>query len=116
MAFTTRADLKVKTRTPVVYTPQLLKTIRQYREETIPDDVRDRVYSLIAAANVDNSTNRRRHVQVLRAEREEREEKVKKGICPRCGGQLVMRKGRYGEFIACSNYPRCKFKWREGKK
>ena len=26
-----------------------------------------------------------------------------------CGGELLKRKGRYGEFIACSNYPKCKF-------
>lgn len=30
-------------------------------------------------------------------------------ICPKCGGQLVERKGRYGKFWGCSNYPRCKF-------
>ena len=29
-------------------------------------------------------------------------------ICELCGGELLKRKGRYGEFIACSNYPKCK--------
>lgn len=29
--------------------------------------------------------------------------------CPECGGDLVIRKGRYGEFVACSNYPECKY-------
>ena len=29
--------------------------------------------------------------------------------CPECGHDLVIRKGRYGEFIACSNYPECKY-------
>ena len=29
--------------------------------------------------------------------------------CPECGGDLVIRKGRYGEFVACSNYPTCKY-------
>lgn len=29
--------------------------------------------------------------------------------CPDCGNPLVIRKGRYGEFIACSNYPECKY-------
>ena len=28
--------------------------------------------------------------------------------CPDCGSPLVIRKGRYGEFVACSNYPTCK--------
>ena len=29
--------------------------------------------------------------------------------CPNCGSDLVIRKGRYGEFVACSNYPSCKY-------
>jgi len=30
-------------------------------------------------------------------------------ICPECGHDLVIRKGKYGEFTACSNYPRCTY-------
>lgn len=30
-------------------------------------------------------------------------------ICPVCGSPLVMRKSRFGEFEACSNYPNCKY-------
>ena len=29
--------------------------------------------------------------------------------CPLCGNILVIRNGKYGEFISCSNYPGCKF-------
>lgn len=29
--------------------------------------------------------------------------------CPECGGNLVIRKGKYGDFVACSNYPTCKY-------
>ncbi len=29
--------------------------------------------------------------------------------CPNCGSPLVIRKGKYGEFVACSNYPSCKY-------
>jgi DNA topoisomerase-1 len=29
--------------------------------------------------------------------------------CPEDGGQLLMRFGRFGAFIACSNYPECKY-------
>ena len=30
-------------------------------------------------------------------------------ICPRCSGKLIIKNGRYGKFIGCSNYPRCKY-------
>ncbi|MBQ6498139.1 MAG: type I DNA topoisomerase [Bacilli bacterium] len=29
--------------------------------------------------------------------------------CPNCGNPLVVRNGKFGEFIACSNYPTCKY-------
>ena len=37
-------------------------------------------------------------------------------MCPECGEPLVIRKGKYGEFTACSNYPECKYIKREEKK
>ena len=30
-------------------------------------------------------------------------------ICPVCGASMIFKKGRYGEFLGCSNYPKCKF-------
>ena len=30
-------------------------------------------------------------------------------ICPECGSKMVVRRGKYGEFEACSNYPECKY-------
>lgn len=41
-------------------------------------------------------------------------EKVKKEIqleekCPECGKPLIIRQGRFGDFIACSSYPECKY-------
>jgi len=29
--------------------------------------------------------------------------------CPQCGGVLVQRKGKYGAFVGCSNYPTCRY-------
>ena len=35
--------------------------------------------------------------------------------CPECGSPLVVRKSKYGEFTACSNYPTCKYIKKEQK-
>ena len=35
--------------------------------------------------------------------------------CPECGHPLVIRKGKYGSFTACSNYPECKYIKQEKK-
>ena len=29
-------------------------------------------------------------------------------ICDKCGGKMVIRMGRFGKFMACSNFPKCK--------
>jgi len=39
---------------------------------------------------------------------EKKQEKLDRQ-CPDCGGDLVVKFGRFGKFIACSNYPQCKF-------
>lgn len=46
------------------------------------------------------------HVAKIQTE----QQKIERGICPRCGGDLVLRHGQYGDFYGCSNYPKCKFK------
>ncbi len=35
--------------------------------------------------------------------------------CPECGSPLVVRKGKYGEFIGCSDYPKCHYIEKEEK-
>ncbi len=46
-------------------------------------------------------------------ENEEQAEKKQPEIadfkCEKCGGDMVLRTGRYGSFYACANYPACKF-------
>lgn len=49
----------------------------------------------------------------LSDEEKEEERKLNEEIadkkCPDCGGALKIKQGRYGKFIACENYPKCKF-------
>ena len=37
------------------------------------------------------------------------EEKKTGETCPDCGADLVVKEGRFGQFIACSNFPECKY-------
>lgn len=36
-------------------------------------------------------------------------------VCPNCNSPLVIRTGKYGKFVACSNYPTCKYVKKEEK-
>ena len=50
------------------------------------------------------------------AKEEKPEVKVVEGMkCEKCGGDMVLRNGRYGSFYACANYPKCKFTKQKNK-
>lgn len=51
-------------------------------------------------------------VQYQKAQNEMTKIKAKETdkICPICGSKLVIRKSKYGEFLGCSSYPKCKYK------
>lgn len=49
------------------------------------------------------------HTRDIKKIKKENQAKIKAGICPRCGGKLVEREGKYGKFIGCSNFPKCRF-------
>lgn len=35
-------------------------------------------------------------------------EEIPDRVCPKDGGKLLIRNGKYGKFISCANYPKCK--------
>ena len=109
VAFTTKADLKVTSKTDVVYTINLLKTIKKYNNETITDSEKEQIFAKLISLNIDSKTNRRAHVEVIHSNLVEKSNKVNNNICPKCRGTLVLRNGKYGLFKGCSNYPRCRF-------
>lgn len=54
-------------------------------------------------------------VKTAFSEMEKKAPKLTGETCPECGSELVIRKGKYGEFTACSNYPTCKYIKQEKK-
>lgn len=63
----------------------------------------DEIYNKLL--NAATEMNNKEHVQNIRQTQLE----LRDGVCPRCGGQLVEREGKYGKFWGCSNYPKCTF-------
>jgi hypothetical protein len=109
VAFSTKATLKVKTKQNLIYFSELKHTIKEYSEPRIAQESLDELSNIITTANIDSKENRKVHIQNIHAKIEEKEELVEQGICPKCGGELVERQGKYGVFVGCSNYPKCKF-------
>ena len=47
----------------------------------------------------------RQHVSGIK----EKQKGLENNICPRCGGKLVKKHSKYGEYLGCENYPDCRF-------
>lgn len=109
VAFTTKADLKVKVNTDVVYTVNLPKVISKYSSEIISNHVKEQIYEKLISLNIDNKENRKAHVQAIHNNLEDKHKSVDADTCPKCGGKLILRNGKYGQFKGCMNYPKCKF-------
>lgn len=93
----------------VVYENELLDLIRSYQMEVLSSLQMDHITEVILSANNNTSVTRKEHLTQIRSKAAEKDEKVKNMICPKCGGELRIRKGRYGQFYGCSNYPTCRF-------
>jgi hypothetical protein len=57
VAFTTKADLKVTSKTDVVYIINLPKTIKKYNNETITDSVKEQIYDKLISLNIYSKDN-----------------------------------------------------------
>ena len=99
----------VDTQHHVVYSDQLLATIQSYNVPLISDAVVDRIKYCLIYKNVRDQVDDRTHVDNVYAAKQNYNDKVALGVCPRCGGKIVLRNGRYGSFYGCQNYPQCRW-------
>ena len=56
-----------------------------------------------------NLISSKEHISNVNEKLNEYNTKIENSICPKCGGKIVIRDGKYGKFYGCSNYPKCKF-------
>jgi hypothetical protein len=111
VVFVGTAELKnVYSKTPVVYSDQLPQTILDASggANLTLDQVRQVARRLNEACIRDRHA-KREHVRLARERTLRRRQMESAGICPKCGGSLVVRSGRYGMFYGCSGYPDCRY-------
>jgi len=109
IVFTKRSIFIVNTRTDVVYNADLLAAIRKYQTEVITDYVRDEIYRYLVNLNIKEKRIRKEHIKRIKEKKSDYKIKIKNGMCPKCGGLLVIRNGKYGKFKGCKNFPECRF-------
>lgn len=108
VAFSRKAKLKIHTYEHVIYYHQLKKTMQSYQKIVIPENEIDGIANKLVHINEQSKELRGGHKKRVHEIQLERK-KEKSDICPRCSGKLIKRRGRYGNFWGCNNYPKCKY-------
>lgn len=109
VVFSDSANIKVNSNKLVINAGKLEKMILLIRSPRIDKADLPRIAERIADANINSRENRAKHIAAIHNNIDNQKKTVAQGICPRCGGRLVQRYGKYGEFFGCSNYPKCKY-------
>ncbi len=109
VAFSSQATLKIDRSLPVLYWRQVVRYIKSYKEPVMSQAYAEEIYKTLLAANVTDKAARKAHVKSVKQNVKRRNTAVSNGKCPRCGGNLVLRDGKYGKFYGCSNYPNCSY-------
>ena len=100
------AKFKINAKSYVLHIYELNKVILSYKEKII--DNYYEIYNTILNLNIVDKEKRKQHIFYAK-EIKNNKELNQKNTCPKCGGELIKRNGKYGDFIGCSNYPRCKY-------
>lgn len=109
VVFSNRAAFYITSYLPVVHMSELKGLILSYTQQIIPQSEVTSIFSRISQANLVGSEKGKMHTQTVRENLARQNDLINQGICPRCGGTLVLRNGRFGQFFGCSNYPQCRF-------
>ena len=83
---------------------RLYDHIEKNRGITLSSEKIEEAAGLLQEAQATEIT-KKEHIENIHLMRD----KIAQNICPRCGGKLVLRRGKYGQFYGCENYPNCKF-------
>lgn len=92
--------------------PTMKKTLHFFAEnnpEIFDIEKRHAIFNYIESNQHQGKEARAEHKQNIIAYKEFSEELKRQKICPYCKVSLVIRKGKYGEFYGCPNFPKCKY-------
>jgi hypothetical protein len=109
IAFSSRATLKTNTQTDVVYMHQINRTIQSYSGFHLSADEQERIFKKLNQLNNLGGYNKLQHIESIQKSIRNRTDKITQNRCPYCGGQLILRTGKFGDFWGCKTYPKCNY-------
>ena len=105
VCISSNAKVKVNSK-QVLELYNLVPTILEYKEEILPNYID--IYNKLLEYNIKDKKIVKEHIKSAKITKSNREKNME-NKCPLCGGVLVNRNSTYGNFLGCSNYPKCKY-------
>lgn len=114
VAFSPKADLQIYSdEANVIYWTELSEFIKSHSLQIMSTEEAYNIYQNILMLNVSDKNVREQHATNAINNKESFEQRwitaIENGKCPKCGGDLVLRKGKTNMFYGCSNYPNCTY-------
>ena len=106
VVFLSHADITNIVSNNVYSIYELPKIKNQTTNITLSIDKMEYYYKKLLELKNNATITKNEHIQNIY----KKQQQIQQGICPRCGGKLVLRNGKNGQFYGCSNFPNCKFK------
>lgn len=92
--------------------PAMNKALRFFAEnkpEVFDKAKKQEIFEFIKNNQLNGKQARYEHKENVKEYKNKLDEMERQKICPYCKIPLVLRKGKYGEFYGCANYPKCRF-------
>ena len=92
----------------VLFLDNLLEELRRRKKILTRDEIKE-IAEMVENFSINDRKTRKGHIQYAKNTAKNISREIRNGICPRCGGMLVVRKTSNGDFLGCENFPRCRF-------
>ncbi|MCI8589749.1 MAG: NERD domain-containing protein [Clostridiales bacterium] len=104
------AVLKINTKKAIVIQcNELYQTIRAHTNRLLTYKETLEIVPILQNANIIDTEQRKKHTQKIQERKHSKTNYSDAKICPRCSGKLVQKAGKYGMFLGCSQFPKCRY-------
>ncbi|KMJ59111.1 hypothetical protein AB685_08595 [Bacillus sp. LL01] len=133
IAFSSRSTLKFEddfSSARVIQIPELNRVIKESLTRQISEtglgEINNALEQLVIKDRKQKKMVHKKHVEAIKSKKSQKAAIVKavgkreivtpvsSDLCPKCGGKLSLKKGKYGAFYGCSGYPVCRFTGKVG--
>jgi len=108
VCFSNQAKIDINSKNIVIQIDFLKQEILKFNELKNNFDLKE-LQNIILSNNIIDKNKRKEHIINIKKNIEANIILEERMICPRCGENLINKAGKYGNFIGCSNYPKCNY-------